>query len=116
MHGHKRLLRSGKRTLLKSSAKVQKIFDICKHKSPKISTFFAELSKKGNYSATEMPNTGHRGQMSAEPIVGIKFRRNGRRKERHGMPHNERCESPIVSGINEERKILPARGMSRQEF
>jgi len=26
------------------------------------------LSKKGNYSATEMPNTGHRGQMSAEPM------------------------------------------------
>ena len=33
-----------------------------------ISTIFAELSKKGNYSATEMPNTGHRGQMSAEPM------------------------------------------------
>ena len=83
MHGHKRLLQTGKRTLLKSSAKVQKIFDICKHKSPKISTFFAELSKKGNYSATEMPNTGHRGQRSAEPMSGLN--RDAIDEERSGM-------------------------------
>ena len=31
------------------------------------------------------------------------------------MPHNERFRKPIVSGINEERKILPARLRSRQE-
>jgi len=34
-------------------------------------------------SLAKLASTGHRGQMSAEPIVGIKFRRN--RQRRGGM-------------------------------
>lgn len=36
--------------------------------------------------------------------VGIKFRRNGRRKERHGMPHNERCGKPDNIGDKRRKK------------
>lgn len=39
--------------------------------------------------------------------VGIGFRRNGRRKERHGMPHNERCGKPDSIG-DKRRKKTPA--------
>ena len=52
------------------------------------------------YSATEVRNTGHRGQRSAEPIARILISRCSNdyfnsgvideEKERHGMPHNER--------------------------
>lgn len=39
--------------------------------------------------------------------VGIKSRRNGQRKERHGMPHNERCGKPDSIG-GKRRKKTPA--------
>ena len=69
-------------------------------------------------SLAEFASTEHRGQMSAAD-VGIKFRRNGRRKERHGMPHNERCErggyliaaqqtKKTANQICRERKKKPA--------
>ena len=65
------------------------------------------MSKKGNYSATEMPNTGHCGQMSAEPMSG--FNPDVIDEERSGMICRtmNAAESPIVSGIKEERKSQP---------
>jgi len=65
------------------------------------------LSKKGNYSATEMPNTGHRGQMSAEPMSELNS--DVTDEERSGMVCRtmNATESPIVSGIKEERKSQP---------
>jgi len=44
-----------------------------------------------------------------EADVGIKFRRNRRRKERHCMPHNERCRKPDSIGDKRRKKSQPAR-------
>ena len=65
------------------------------------------MSKKDNYSATEMPNTGHRGQMSAEPMSELNS--DVMDEERSGMVCRtmNAAESPIVSGIKEERKSQP---------
>jgi hypothetical protein len=38
--------------------------------------------RRGDYSTTEMPNTGQRGQKSAEPIVRIQCGRNGQSERR----------------------------------
>ena len=45
--------------------------------------------------------------------VGIKFRRNGRKKERHGMPHNERYGKPDSIG-DKRRKKKPAYLVGKQ--
>ena len=36
--------------------------------------------REESISLAKLADTGHRGKMSAEPIVGIGFRRNGQRK------------------------------------
>ena len=78
----------------------------------------------------KLAGTGHRGQLfgngDAEhrtpwadvgrADVGIKSRRNGRRKERHGCRTMNAAERMIVSGIKEERKSQPAWWWSRLEF
>ena len=54
-----------------------------------------------------MPNTGHRGQMSAEPMSELNS--DVMDEERSGMVCHtmNATESPIVSGIKEERKSQP---------
>ncbi|MGN0227723.1 MAG: hypothetical protein ACI4AI_06665 [Paludibacteraceae bacterium] len=74
------------------------------------------MSKKGNYSATEMPNTGHCELMSAEPMSESNSELMD--EERSGMVCRtmNATESPMVSGIKEERKLQPAWWSSRLEF
>ena len=54
-----------------------------------------------------MPNTGHRWQMSAEPMSELNS--DVMDEERSGMVCRtmNATESPIVSGIKEERKSQP---------
>ena len=89
------------------AAKLLLFFQINKHKSPKYLPILQKRAKKGNYSATEMPNTGHRGQMSAEPMSELNS--DVMDEERSGMVCRtmNATESPIVSGIKEERKSQP---------
>ena len=54
----------------------------------------------------DVPNTGHRGQMSAEPIVGIKFRRNGRRKTCLLGGGAGRSSIDRVTGLSRERVLI----------
>ena len=50
------------------AAKVLLFFEIRKHKLAEYLPILQKRAKKGNYSATEMPNTVHGWQMSAEPM------------------------------------------------
>ena len=64
-----------------------------------IFTNFAEKGEKSPYADAVWRIGG--------ADVGIQFRRNGRRKERHGMSHNERCGKADNIG-DKRRKKTPA--------
>ena len=91
------------------AAKLLLFFEIRKHKSPKYLPFLQKRAKKrqlfGNGDAEHRTPRADVGRAD----VGIKFRRNGRRKERHGMPHNERCREPDSIGDKRRKKNQPAR-------
>ena len=66
---------------------------------------------KDGYSATEMPNTGHRGQMSAEPMSGL----NPDEMDGEGTAFAKRRQLPrrksqmASSGMEEEKAELMLR-------
>ena len=54
----------------------------------------------------DVPSTGHSRQMSAEPMSESDSDAMNKEKGRHTMPHNEHCESPIVSGGTAQKERL----------